>query len=231
MDINYTFEFDNGRIERFELKLDDQSCALDARSIQTEIEPWMDLGYHQCPNCTLSTEEHPQCPIAYNLNAIVKPFEDVVAITVVNVRASLREREVVKRSEIQDGLSSLIGLVMATSGCPILDKLRPMAFTHQPFATTEETIYRAISTYIMAQHLKLDEGQEANLDIEGLAEIYQKVSVLNESFTKRLDDFFEHENINSNALIILDTFATLASFSIEFDWKRELLPLFSAYLE
>ena len=58
---------------------------------------------------------------------------------------------------------SLIGIYMVTSGCPIMDKLRPMARFHLPFASTEETIYRAISTYLLGQYFLEQKGKKLYL--------------------------------------------------------------------
>ncbi len=58
-----------------------------------------------------------------------------------------------KRTTLQDAVGSLMGVLSATSGCPRFSFLEPMAGFHLPFANEQETIYRAVSTYLLAQFL------------------------------------------------------------------------------
>jgi len=125
-------------------------------------------------------------------------------------------------------LSSMIGLVMATSGCPVLDKLRPMAYTHQPFSNIDETIYRAIAGYLLAQYVRQEEQREALFKAEGLVEIYTKIGRLNNAFSKRLRGFKDDANIN--ALVILDLFAKMGELYLNDEWRKQMLPLFEVYL-
>ena len=59
---------------------------------------------------------------------------------------------------------------MALSGCPVLEQLKPMARFHLPFASVEETIYRAASMYLA---IMLQEPTQDNVDpLESLFEPY-----------------------------------------------------------
>ncbi len=230
MDISYSFEFGNGRLERFNLELDDETFLLPVGAISGSKASWMELGCHQCPGCTLP-DSALYCPIAVNLGGIVEPFENELAIARVTTRVLLRGRKISKECDLQEGLSSLIGLVMATSGCPILDKLRPMAYLHQPFAEGEETLFRAATTFLMGQHIRQQCGEEASLDLKGLSELFKQINQLNSAFTERLDDHFQHDNTNTNAVILLDSFTEVIPFDFEFIWEKQAMPLFSAYLD
>ncbi len=70
-------------------------------------------------------------------------------------------RQIAKEASLVHGIASLLGLRMATSGCPVLAKLRPMAAFHIPFATDEETLYRAVATYFIAQLLRQGAGRDS----------------------------------------------------------------------
>lgn len=230
MNIRYSFEFGDGHRQRFNLELDDETFLLPADSISANKVEWMELTCNQCPDCTLSAESSPYCPIAVNLGGVVEPFENELAIATVTTRVEIREREVSKQCDLQEGLSSLIGLVMATSGCPILDKLRPMAYLHQPFAEGEETLFRAATTFLMGQHIRQQHGEEVEPGLKGLSQLFGQINQLNAAFTKRLDHHFQHDNANSNAVLLLDSFAEMIPFDLEFIWEKQATPLFSAYL-
>ncbi len=53
----------------------------------------------------------------------------------------------------QQAMSSVLGLIMATAGCPWTDRLRPMARFHLPFASDAETLYRSISMFLLSREI------------------------------------------------------------------------------
>ncbi len=119
---------------------------------------------------------------------------------------------------------------MVTSGCPVMDKLKPMVRYHLPFATEDETRYRVISMYLIAQYFIHRKGEEPDWDLKNLVKIYDEVRVVNKSFSKRLSNI-KIEDASINALIILDCFADFVKFSISKDMLDDMKTMFRAYLE
>ncbi len=231
MIIEYKFTFEeSGRVEIIELKFDDSSLTLIPDSIPVVKEPWMKLDYHRCSNCTLPPDSEALCPVAANLGSVIRHFQNDFSYSKVTTVVSIRKRKVGKKSDLQDGLSSMIGLIMATSGCPQLDMLRPMAYTHQPFATMEETFFRAVSAYLMAQYIRLKHQAKPEYDLAGLKQIYHNISELNTAFNHRLRQF-KGKDANLNALVMLDVFAQMGSFTISDEWLENITPLFYRYLD
>ena len=119
---------------------------------------------------------------------------------------------------------------MATSGCPIMKKLKPMVFSHLPFATLKETQYRVLSMYLLAQYFVYRRGGEPDWPLSKLANLYDDIQIVNKSFFRRL----AHVKIKDaalNALIKLDIFAKYVSVSINRDVLDEMESLFQAYFE
>lgn len=74
------------------------------------------------------------------------------------------ERTYSKDTLLQQGLASLLGIVMTTSGCPVLEPLKPMVRFHLPFATLTETVYRMVSMCLVGPSLPiLPPGGEEDL--------------------------------------------------------------------
>ena len=73
---------------------------------------------------------------------IIHSFKDSISYEEVEVFITTKARTYMKRTTLQKGLSSLLGIYMVTSGCPTMEKLKPMVRYHLPFATEEETKYR-----------------------------------------------------------------------------------------
>ncbi len=224
----YDFIFRNGDKETFILKLLKPNLDLVASS-KPNKEEWAQLEFEKCPNCPLSKEEHPQCPVANNLGDVIRTFAAFPSHEEVDVHIHSSLREYSKTISIAEGLSSLIGLHMVTSGCPVMDKLRPMVYTHLPFASADETIYRAISMYLMAIYFQRKNKKDVPLDLGELVNIYEEVRKVNVSFTKRLAKVASRD-ANISALVNLDGFALLTSHSILDDSLNELESLFKSYL-
>jgi len=93
---------------------------------------------------------------------------------------------------------------MVTSNCPVMDRLRPNVRFHLPFASEEETIYRAISMYLTAQYFRLRNGEEPDWALKKLAEVYRGVSEVNKGMTERLADA-STKDANVNAVIHLSS--------------------------
>ena len=227
LSFDYRFFFADGRRERFEVRLD--ANTLESIGETREIPPeWTRLGFEQCPNCPLAAQTHPHCPLAVHLVKVVSRFEGVRSYEELRVEAVTPERTVSKQTTAQRGVSSLMGLIMATSGCPHTAFFRPMARFHLSLASDEETLYRAASMYLLAQYFRRETGGNADLEFVGLTRIYGNLQVLNAAMAKRLRAA-SREDAAVNAVVILDFFAKTWSYSIE-DQLEEIRPLFAPYL-
>jgi len=161
---------------------------------------------------------------------LIELFKDVRSYDIVDVIVETTERKYFKnKTTIQRTLGSLFGIIMVSSGCKELDKLRPMVRFHLPFATIEETVYRTTSMYQLAQYLRSKRGLEPDLDMKVLLSIYQKIHEINVNFVRRLQKATEMD-ANLNAVAILDTFSQMIPLGIK-DTLKDFENLFSPYLE
>lgn len=70
------------------------------------------------------------CPIAARVVDLVESFRDSVSYEEVTVTVETAERSFRSRTSLQKGLSGILGIYMVSSGCPVVNKLRPMVATH-----------------------------------------------------------------------------------------------------
>jgi len=145
------------------------------------------------------------------------------------VDVELRGRRIIQETTAQRALSSLLGLVMATSDCPHMAFLRPMARFHLPMASEEETEYRAVSMYLLAQYFLHREGHTVDLTLDGLTKIYQELQRVNMALADRIRAA-SHQDTAGNAIVLLDVFAKVVPYSIE-DAMQEFQHLFDPYLK
>jgi len=227
IDILYSLTFEDGQTTDFELKFDDGTMALIA---DQEVSPpvWAQLDEHKCPHCPLNSDSHPHCPPALHLAKAVNRLGSIVSYADVNLRVVTAEREMMGKTSVQTVLSSIMGLLMATTGCPYTAYLRPMARFHLPLASFEETIFRSVSAYLVAQYLLGREGQPFDTSLGGLVKIYEDIQIVNVSFANRLK--YSGEIIETNAITLLDMFAQSLPLAID-ESLEEFRGLFQSYLE
>lgn len=226
MNIQYCFLFEDGNRKEFDVWLD--SGGLNQAADHSTPPEWARLGQNQCPSCPLSTESTTYCPAALRLAHVVTTFADCTSFEEVSVTVRIKERTYTKPTTLQLGVSALIGLVMATSGCPVMEYLKPMARFHLPFASVEETEFRMVSMYLVAQVKRQAKGLPPDWTLEGLKEIYAKVTEINANFAKRLREAASND-ANMNALVNLDCFAKSAPWVVKTK-LNDLDALFNAYL-
>ncbi|MCX5743889.1 MAG: hypothetical protein NT062_15475 [Proteobacteria bacterium] len=184
--ISYLFQWKNGQTRSYEINLD----AATGRAIpkdQPNLPAWTRLETARCANCKLDPQTSPHCPVAVNLHDLVVTFQESVSTDMVMVSVATKGRTYTKEVPAQRGVQSIFGLIMATSGCPTLDFLRPMARFHQPFSSTEETIVRVVSFYLLSQYYTYKAGGAPDWELRNLETMYTDVSRLNHDFIKRVD--------------------------------------------
>ncbi len=224
--IQYSFTLTDGSQEVFDIQLDAQELLL-ADMAREPLPPWTALDFHKCYICPLDADSHPHCPPSAHLASMVNRFGRVLSHDEVKVVVVTNERTVSQNTTAQRGISSLMGLVMATSGCPHSAFFKPMARFHLPLASEDETIYRATSMYLLAQYLLKKEGRAADVDMEGLAEIYSNMHVVNMAVAERLRVASETDS-SVNAIILLDLFAKAMPYVIK-DSLDEIRYLFTPF--
>lgn len=227
--IIYEFDMGDGVLKSFELRLDPDSLTLSNAHAETDLPDWTRLEHEQCPHCPLQAEDSPHCPVARSLVDLFDFANAFRSFDKLVVQVKSAERVVVTKNQAQILFGSLLGLLIATSGCPHSAFLRPMARYHLPFAEADETIYRVVSMYLLAQFFRANEGQEPDYELTGLVKKYGDLEIVNEHLARRLRTIAKTD-ATLNAVIALDTYAKMMVSVLE-DRAEELKPLFAPYLD
>lgn len=210
---HYIFSFDDGKEKDFLLQFNKKTLNLITQE-RENYPTWVSLGCNRCSHCSLDEKVYSMCPIAINVLEIIEQFKDYYSYDRVNVTVDCNGRNYFKNLSVQDGLSSLLGLCMVTSDCPVMRKLKPLVLYHLPFSNMNETEFRVISMYLTAQYFIYKEGGEPDLDLKDLVALYKDIRLVNISFSKRLKEI-DMKDANVNALVNLDCFATTLTKAME----------------
>ena len=117
LEIRYRFDLPDGTQSTLDFAFD----AVDFRLLNeapAEAPFWTELGFNQCANCPLSLLETTRCPAALHMTSAVVQLKALVSFDTVGVTVEQPERTTHAQMAAQSALSSVLGLIMATSGCP-----------------------------------------------------------------------------------------------------------------
>jgi len=223
----YSYQFNFPDKESIELNLEIDPSTVTLQTSNEELPFWAALDFNQCSNCPLKLENHAICPVAKSLVPILKVANSLVSYDEVNVIIVTPDRTTSADTTMQRAMSSILGLIMATSPCPHTEFLKPMARFHLPLATEEETIYRTTSMYMLAQYFKHQQEMSYEVGFEGLTERYADLKIINRALANRIRAAIE-QDATVNAIILLDLLSQAVTWSIE-DKLDELQPLFTSY--
>ena len=224
--IQYCFKIGESSDEVIDVEIDSDTGELqpDEKNIKPD---WARLEFHQCSNCPLKPETTPYCPVAVNLNRVIGRFEKIFSSDHLNLAVRMDDRIIEINTTAQRALSSIIGLLFATSTCPHTSFLKPMARFHKPLTSVEETIFRVTSMYLLGQYFLNNDGKDIDFKLEGLKKNYENLHLINSFIAKRLRSITQTDS-SINAIVVLDTFTNFVPSTI--DQKLvELKNLFSHY--
>ena len=221
--IRYRFDLPDGSQTTLDFRFDPQQFRL-CNEAPAEPPFWTELKYNQCANCPLNELEHPRCPAAMQMASTLEPLKTLVSFDTVGVTVSQAERTIYAETSAQQAMSSVLGLIMATAGCPWTDHLRPMARFHLPFASDVETLYRSIGMYLLAREIACADRTEG---FAALQDLYRNLHIVNRDMSRRLGAATRSDPAR-NALALLDSYTTLLPAALERSFD-ELKPLFSAW--
>lgn len=225
--IIYEFTLADKGKEQFELVFDAATIEL-TDTIKSSPPPWTVLTYQQCPHCPMNAADHPHCPVALNLAPVIAHFDQLMSFDKITVKVVSAERLVVQNTSAQEGLSSLMGLLIAGSSCPYTHFFKPMARFHLPFASKDETLWRAAATFLLACYFSEKGIRRDDLRLGGLVSIYNDVTKLNDAMVQRLRAASSKDSA-VNALVHLDVFAKFLMPPLE-DAMAQIQPIFEPFV-
>lgn len=206
--VEYEFTLADGRVHRFMVGGEDE------RPVTAELPSWTALTFHQCGNCPLSTADTRRCPAATDVFRIAERFADKLSYERVHVRVQRGDRSYEMDCDVQTGLGSLLGLAMASSGCPILGQLRGLARFHLPFAEFEETLFRTVGLYLLRQYFTAKDGGIPDFELVGLAQLYDDLQEVNRAFKRRIEAISPRD-ASINAVTLLFSVSALVAMQLD----------------
>lgn len=181
---------------------------------------WTELKFHQCEGCPLKEDDYKYCPVAKNLHELVTHFQNEKSYEKVQMKVLTPERTYLKETDLQTGLFSIFGLIMAASECPQMNFFRPLVKFHLPFANLEETLFRTISMFFLRHYFLGDRTANFNQILDDLKRSYEKVSLVNKGLLERINHVVQAD-AEKNALVGLNLF--VQAFSMEYETNLDSL--------
>lgn len=211
--VEYMLITATGTESRFSVRLDRTSGRLITEDPSDHPE-WTRLEHRQCSNCPLSTEDTPWCPAALAIEEVVDRFEPQPSHARCTLRVTDERRTIVNEDvPVQLALRSIMGMLIAASGCPHTAFLRPMARFHLPLSSREETNYRVTTMWLMGEYFRARRGEAADFSMTGLVEAYERLPILNRALADRIRTTAATD-APVNAVVSLDTLAMFVPMAV-----------------
>jgi hypothetical protein len=211
---DYRIELEDGQVSCVRIELDPVTLTMIPAG-KGSYPPWTQLSYKQCPCCPLSPREERYCPVAVNISDLVDRFKDILSHKNCMVVCETVDRTYSKKTSAMDALTSVFGIVMATSDCPVMDFLKPMARFHLPFSSVEETTARSTSLFLLGRYFKYKKGDGNGFDFDELEKSYASVQLVNEGLLARIQSLGK-QDADKNAIITLHSLSQFLSLEMDF---------------
>ncbi len=184
----------------------------------TSLPHWTTLEFQDCAGCRNLGHQH--CLAAATLAEPSQLLGKLKSFEPVSVTVKTEQRTYYKETTAQEALSSLFGLIMASSGCPSFKFLKGLAHYHLPFASFEETLFRVLSGYLVSQQLS-ESPAPADQLMQQLSDFYDQIKHTTITMTHRLrKGAAPLTDSSTNAIVILDSFGSLVPITLEDGLKR-----------
>ncbi|MGD2112840.1 MAG: hypothetical protein PVI50_05600 [Gammaproteobacteria bacterium] len=223
VEITYCISNAEGHAQQYLIRLDRESARL-LNPPPASPPGWTRLQVCQCTNCPLAIQTHPHCPLAVQVAQVVDDWASAFSFQEVEYSVTLDERRFTGTTEARKILGSLLGLIMATSDCPRMSFLRPLARFHLPLASPEETAFRALSAYLLERYFSGGETESTDT-FAGFIERYQEIQTVNEGLAARFRQA-SREDAVIDAMLGLDLLAHRVPFFAR-ETVESLRPLFA----
>ncbi|CAA6677238.1 MULTISPECIES: DUF6901 family protein [unclassified Lentimonas] len=207
----------NDGVVRYIFQVKDREVVFDVETEPHDLESseafpdWARLEHRQCACCPLSTADCKYCPVATRMHGLLDAFPNDASTERVQVTVEAAARKYSNDCDLQVGINSLMGLMMATSGCPVLKELGAMASFHIPFCSTRETLHRTVGSYLTKQYFVQLEGGEPDWELTHLKELYEVLEGLNQDFSKRIKDSSCGDAVSNAVIMFFATSVVVAS--------------------
>ncbi|NCG08253.1 MAG: hypothetical protein GWO81_01580 [Verrucomicrobia bacterium] len=183
-----------------------------AEYTEKSIPDWAQLDYRQCRNCAVQSNDCLTCAMALQVESVIDAFGDNFSTEKVHVRVIKPQREFAHDCDLQTGIHSLLGLLMATCGCSHFEPFRMLVNFHIPFCSTEESLRRAVGAYLTQQYFVMRDGGKPDWELCQLEADFANLAVVNQDFARRLQGIMQKDAV-TNA--IFGYFATSSLFAAD----------------
>lgn len=210
----YVFHLDSGSEHRFDVVLDENLQIVNFPD-DHKVPAWAELDFHKCPGCPLEASRDRYCPAAKGIAELLERFNGLNSIERTRVEVRTPARTYVKDTDLQDGVFSIMGVIMPTSGCPALKFLRPMARFHLPFSTIEETVVRSVSMFLMRHYFDDKPIPDFDRILNELNGKYEIIQSVNRSLIERIKMMERAGDVTKNAVMILMVLSQTLTFELK----------------
>ena len=144
---------------------------LEQTSEELQEEPWVQLEYYKCKQCTLSKDNYRHCPAALSLGKYAKELFHRHSTDRVSVHVKEDNGRELRLNSVplQEVTGELVKLAVFQSECPIGRRIKK-ALQFVPAFPNDKEISKAFALFFAMQQLK--KGMDGKSEVEKEQELY-----------------------------------------------------------
>ena len=224
----YKFKFKNNTEKVFKVFIDPDTMET-IRDESKENPEWAKLKNFHCDNCAVKSNSEAFCPVALSLSDIIEFFSNIPSYEEAELEVTTPERTYSKTTSVQVGVGGLIGILMPTSGCPTMGKLKTISkIPFTPLLQFRKLNSEYFPCTSLAQYFRMKHGKKTDWDMNYLKTMYEEIQRLNVNIAKKIANL-EKMDASINAVVVLNNFADSITFSLDDDDLSQIEFLFKDY--
>ncbi len=223
--MKYAFTFEDGKTLEFPVE---EGVDTSSEAGLTDAPDWMELENYRCKECGIPAGERKTCPAILAIKPVIDSLDSHFSYEKVHLVFTRDDIRMETDISIQRALRSLIGFLLPFSSCPVMMKLRPMAYFHLPLGSKDHTAFRFIGMYLTAQYLRQRANLSSDWELEQLLDLFRKIHMVNRGLANRIR-VAAKADATVNGIVLLDAFADSVEVQVE-ELLEEMKPFFSTYL-
>lgn len=208
VNVHYRLDFEDGASAEFVVDTDLKSR--EPTPCSGSPYEWQRLSTHRCAVCPPSMDDEELCPAISAVLDIIEYFNRHPDHSRAKCTVTLPGKTVTADQGLQEALSALIGLRLASSTCPVLSRLKPLARFHNPFVSPYQTVFRAASMHLLGEYFRMQDGGTPDWTLAGLRKYYDDIGEVNVRISQRLKEARESGS-SPVSMMILSVFSVTMS--------------------
>lgn len=206
-------------ISNSELKYEFKFDPLITRQLEVfkhnDFPDWTKLDFYKCQVCPFNCDEVKQCPAAADIVCVLERFSHFSSAEKLDIRYIAEDLDIKKNVDAQTALSAIIGSLIFTSACPILNANHFILKYIPPFTTDDQLSYHLLAAALIKNFFRQEKKKHhVPFDLEQFKLDYYFLEDVFRNLLNRVREASSND-ANLNAVVRLTNLNMLSNLKMD----------------